>query len=91
MLTLKVVKRGPPPTLKYNTETLCLNPNNIISIAPADHSRSVLKEINGVPAGSYDLSEIEYQAGGRTERVLVVGNYAEILKQSRSSRTLLNG
>lgn len=91
MLTLKVVKKGPPPTYEHNTETLCLNPNNIISIAPAYHNGSVLKEINGVPADSFDLSEVEYQAGGRTERVLVVGNYAEILKQSRSSRTLLNG
>ena len=91
MLTLKVIKRGSPPTFRHNTETLCLNPSNIISIAPANHSRSVLKEINGIPADSFDLSEVEYQAGNRTERVLVLGSYSEILEQSRSSKRLLNG
>jgi len=91
MLTLKVIKEGSSPTFKHNTETLCLNPRNIISIAPANHNRPMLKEINGAPAETFELSEVEYQAGSRTERVLVLGNYAEILEQSRSTKRLLNG
>jgi hypothetical protein len=51
----------------------------------------MLKEINGAPAETFELSEVEYQAGSRTERVLVLGNYAEILEQSRSTKRLLNG
>lgn len=91
MITLDVIRRGGPPSFRHSTETLCLNPASIVSISPANHNRNIIKEVNGTPSDSIDISEIEYTVGSRAERVLVVGSYEEILRQTRGSRRLLNG
>lgn len=91
MLTLEVIKRGAPPTFKHTTEVLYLNPSSIVSVSPANHSKSLLKEVNGMPVNSLDISEVEYTVGGRSERVLVVGSCSEIVNKARGKRGLLNG
>ena len=92
MLTLNVVKRGLPPTFNYKTEPLHLNPNSIVSIAPASRQATLIKEVDGSPVAANDISEIEYNVGGRSEKIIVLGNYAEILRRARSERReLLNG
>jgi len=91
MLTLEVIKRGGPPTFKHSTEVLYLNPSSIVSISPANHNKSLLKEVNGTPVDSLDISEIEYTVGSRSERVLVVGSCTEIMRKTRGNRGLLNG
>lgn len=91
MITLDVIRRGGPPFFIHSTETLCLNPASIVSIAPANHNKNIIKEVNGTPSDSIDISEVEYTVGSRAERVLVIGSYEQILRQTRSSRRLLNG
>lgn len=91
MITLNVIRRGGPPLFNHRTETLCLNPTSIVSIAPANHNRTIIKEVNGSPSDSFDISEVEYTVGSRAEKILVVGSYEEILRETRSSRRLLNG
>ena len=69
MITLDVIRRGGPPSFIYSTETMCLNPASIVSISPANHNRGMIKEVNGTPSDSIDMSEIEYTAGAKSKTI----------------------
>jgi hypothetical protein len=92
MLTLEVIKRGLPPNFDYTTEPMVLNPSSIVSISPAVHHSSLIREVNGRTINQNEICEIEYNVGERSEKVLVMGSYIEVLQNTRSKkRELLNG
>lgn len=64
---------------RYVTAPLSLNKKSIVSIKPAGIDWGLIKEINNSPVKFSNLTEIVYNAGSNPVKVVVLGEYSEIM------------
>lgn len=72
----------------FRTTPLSINTSSIISMSPV---RQSIREVNGKNADNLKFTEITYALGPTVEKVLVIGDYHNLVERVGTSRRLLNG
>ena len=73
----------------FVTTPISINTNSIISVTPS--ATQDIREVNGKTSDNYHFTEVVYSVGQSVAKIIVLGEYTQVVKSVSDTRVLLNG